>query len=168
MDLLLRKQVLCRECGGSGAHSPQDVQRCNHCGGSGTKVVRQQIAPGFVQQMQTPCQQCNGKGKIVTRKCLKCRGEDPDKREGKYTFFYTFFLTRERLRFKALSWQSGPFLSLKVMCFGPYRGEGIERQRDCDCRCGEGRCRWAHDQDREGRGPEPRLHGGRPPAQSRH
>lgn len=75
MDVMVRKQILCRQCGGSGAHTPQDVKRCDHCGGSGTRVVRQQIAPGFVQQMQTPCDNCKGKGKIVTRKCRACKGE---------------------------------------------------------------------------------------------
>ena len=74
LDVLYLKQILCRQCGGSGARSPSDVQRCNGCGGSGVRVVRQQIAPGFVQQMQTHCPECGGKGKVITHKCEKCHG----------------------------------------------------------------------------------------------
>ena len=36
--------------------------------------MRQQIAPGFVQQMQTHCNECGGKGKTITHKCDKCHG----------------------------------------------------------------------------------------------
>ncbi len=43
IEVLVRKQVLCKQCGGSGAKNAQDVQRCNACGGSGVKVVRQQV-----------------------------------------------------------------------------------------------------------------------------
>ena len=43
LEVLVRKQVLCKQCGGSGAKNAQDVQRCNACGGSGVKVVRQQV-----------------------------------------------------------------------------------------------------------------------------
>mmetsp|Transcript_57766 Transcript_57766/g.151983 ORF Transcript_57766/g.151983 Transcript_57766/m.151983 type:complete len:301 (-) Transcript_57766:2-904(-) len=74
VDVLVRKQVLCRQCGGSGAKSAQDVERCRACGGSGVRVVRQQIAPGFVTQMQTPCGECGGKGKVVRGTCPQCRG----------------------------------------------------------------------------------------------
>ncbi|EKX52149.1 hypothetical protein GUITHDRAFT_157105 [Guillardia theta CCMP2712] len=73
-DILLKKQIICRQCGGSGARSPEDVKRCSACGGSGVRVVRQQIAPGFVQQMQTTCEECGGKGKKVAHKCPKCKG----------------------------------------------------------------------------------------------
>eukprot|EP00281_Chroomonas_sp_CCMP1168_P032648 CAMPEP_0206246804 /NCGR_PEP_ID=MMETSP0047_2-20121206/19465_1 /ASSEMBLY_ACC=CAM_ASM_000192 /TAXON_ID=195065 /ORGANISM="Chroomonas mesostigmatica_cf, Strain CCMP1168" /LENGTH=365 /DNA_ID=CAMNT_0053672273 /DNA_START=55 /DNA_END=1152 /DNA_ORIENTATION=- len=73
-DVLHRKQRLCRECNGSGARSPGDIERCNHCGGSGKKVVRQQIAPGFFQQIQTECTACGGKGKQVTHPCPRCKG----------------------------------------------------------------------------------------------
>jgi len=74
VEVLSLRQILCRQCGGSGARNPSDVKRCDACGGSGLRVVRQQIAPGFVQQMQTHCNECGGKGKIVAHKCDKCHG----------------------------------------------------------------------------------------------
>lgn len=37
-------------------------------------IQRQQIAPGFFQQTQSPCNKCGGKGKIVKHKCKRCGG----------------------------------------------------------------------------------------------
>lgn len=74
IEVLHLKQLLCKQCGGSGARNPSDLKRCNACGGSGVRVVRQQIAPGFVQQMQTHCSECGGKGKTIAHKCDKCHG----------------------------------------------------------------------------------------------
>mmetsp|Transcript_18429 Transcript_18429/g.37599 ORF Transcript_18429/g.37599 Transcript_18429/m.37599 type:complete len:374 (-) Transcript_18429:46-1167(-) len=75
IELLVKKQIVCRQCGGSGARNPEDLHRCNTCGGSGVRVVRQQIAPGFVQQMQTTCTDCGGKGKVIKHVCQKCKGK---------------------------------------------------------------------------------------------
>ena len=47
------KQVLCPKCDGSGAKSAKDVETCNVCGGRGIRVIKQMLAPGFYQQMQT-------------------------------------------------------------------------------------------------------------------
>jgi RecJ-like exonuclease len=56
----MNKQVLCPVCRGSGAERSEDVHTCNQCGGSGVRVVRQQIAPGFFQQMQAQLsRKCN-------------------------------------------------------------------------------------------------------------
>ena len=72
--MLVRKQKLCRQCGGSGARNPGDMHVCGACGGSGTRIVRQQVAPGFIQQMQTTCNKCGGKGKTISHPCPTCRG----------------------------------------------------------------------------------------------
>lgn len=52
VNVELSRQTLCSKCRGSGARSPDDITRCPDCDGKGHKLVRQQIAPGFVQQMQ--------------------------------------------------------------------------------------------------------------------
>mgnify|MGYP001791878880 CR=1 FL=1 len=36
---------------------------CTVCRGRGVRVVLKQIGPGMVQQMQMPCNDCNGEGK---------------------------------------------------------------------------------------------------------
>lgn len=74
MEMLQRRQILCRHCRGTGAENPDDVSNCPVCGGSGVKIVTQQLGPGFVQRMQTTCDRCGGKGKVVTSTCSKCKG----------------------------------------------------------------------------------------------
>eukprot|EP00052_Salpingoeca_macrocollata_P000374 m.19963 g.19963 ORF g.19963 m.19963 type:complete len:361 (+) comp10461_c0_seq3:28-1110(+) len=69
------KQVVCSQCRGSGAHSPDHVKTCPVCKGKGFRIVTQQLAPGFVQQLQQPCDSCGGKGKTVTKKCDLCHGD---------------------------------------------------------------------------------------------
>jgi DnaJ-related protein SCJ1 len=74
LRFLHRKQTLCHRCRGSGAHRPEDVVKCPDCGGTGTKTVTKRLGPGFVQQMQSTCNKCNGKGTISKSKCPHCHG----------------------------------------------------------------------------------------------
>jgi len=70
-----KKQVLCPKCRGTGAKDANDVQTCPDCRGSGTKVITQQLGPGFVTQTQTTCTRCNGKGRISKSTCPSCGGK---------------------------------------------------------------------------------------------
>jgi DnaJ-class molecular chaperone len=70
----LNKQRLCKKCRGTGAASKADFQECKACKGQGHVLQRVQLAPGFVQQVQQPCGRCGGKGKVIKKKCPKCRG----------------------------------------------------------------------------------------------
>jgi DnaJ-related protein SCJ1 len=74
VDVEINKQIICPICRGSGAKSPQHIKTCGQCRGSGIQIVRQQFAPGIYQQMQTTCQACGGKGKVVTAVCVACQG----------------------------------------------------------------------------------------------
>eukprot|EP00842_Homolaphlyctis_polyrhiza_P006610 jgi/Hompol1/6950/HPOL_005131-RA len=74
LEVEINKQIICPVCRGSGAKSSEHIKTCNTCGGSGVRIVRQQIAPGFVQQVQTSCDVCGGRGKIVQAKCPACSG----------------------------------------------------------------------------------------------
>lgn len=69
-----RKQELCFECRGSGAENPDDVKPCRACNGQGIKVIKKQLGPGFVQQMQVQCDACGGKGKVASSTCPHCHG----------------------------------------------------------------------------------------------
>jgi DnaJ-related protein SCJ1 len=54
----MNKQIICPICRGSGAKRAEDVKTCTSCGGRGMKVVKQMLAPGIFQQMQSqyvPC-----------------------------------------------------------------------------------------------------------------
>lgn len=68
-------EFLCPHCQGSGADSPGDVEKCSECRGRGTVTQVRQIAPGYIQQMQTTCPKCKGKGQIFRSKCHVCRGD---------------------------------------------------------------------------------------------
>jgi len=59
------REVLCRnweEC----------MRNDSTCSGPGVKVVRQQLAPGFVQQMETSAPQCVARGKSWRSNCKAC------------------------------------------------------------------------------------------------
>jgi len=78
IEVLQRRQVLCPHCRGTGAENSDDVSSCPDCGGTGVKVVTQKLGPGFVQRMQTTCDRCQGKGKIITSTCSHCQGTKVD------------------------------------------------------------------------------------------
>jgi len=66
-------QNLCPTCEGTGSADGKSHQ-CTGCGGSGVKVMKRQLAPGMFQQFQTTCDECRGKGKIITHRCKTCNG----------------------------------------------------------------------------------------------
>ncbi|KAJ3174677.1 DnaJ- protein scj1 [Irineochytrium annulatum] len=74
IEVEMSKQVICPICRGSGAKKADDVKKCTSCNGSGVKIVRQMLGPGIYQQMQTTCDVCGGKGKVIKSKCASCQG----------------------------------------------------------------------------------------------
>lgn len=70
----MNRQKICSVCKGHGTKDPNDVKVCSECRGQGVKVVQKMIAPGFIQQFQTQCPSCSGKGKIFKSKCGTCSG----------------------------------------------------------------------------------------------
>lgn len=79
----LKIQKLCLNCMGQGA---MNVKTCFKCKGNGVLFMRRMIGPGMIQQMQTTCDKCNGKGKIIDKKslCVNCNGNGSTK---DYTVF---------------------------------------------------------------------------------
>lgn len=74
LEIGVKNQIICPKCRGSGAKHEHDVKKCSACQGRGVRVQMHQIAPGFVQQVQTACDVCGGKGKIVKSTCPHCSG----------------------------------------------------------------------------------------------
>jgi len=70
----ISRNVICPKCRGTGAKDGEQ-QRCHACGGKGVRMVQQQMAPGFVVQMQETCGECGGKGQIYKSKCPHCQGK---------------------------------------------------------------------------------------------
>lgn len=60
-----------------GATRADAVQSCSTCRGSGIEVHIRQLGIGMVQQMQTSCRSCRGKGQVINPKdrCKKCEGK---------------------------------------------------------------------------------------------
>lgn len=74
IEVDMNKQIICPICRGSGAKNANDVKTCHDCNGRGIKVVKHMLGPGMWQQVQTHCDTCGGKGKIVKSKCSSCHG----------------------------------------------------------------------------------------------
>lgn len=70
----ITRNVICPKCRGTGAKDGQTT-KCGTCQGRGVRLVQQQMAPGFVVQMQEQCPDCNGKGQVSKSKCPVCGGK---------------------------------------------------------------------------------------------
>ena len=65
--MTLKREALCKTCGGTGIASSTI---CPRCGGSG----KFSTSRGFFKMAQT-CPQCRGTGRKVTKACKACRGQ---------------------------------------------------------------------------------------------
>lgn len=74
-EIDVQQQVLCPHCRGSGADGDEHFHTCNQCRGQGVVTQVHQLGPGFVQQVQTQCPTCAGKGKIIKKQCHVCSGK---------------------------------------------------------------------------------------------
>ena len=72
-SIKLNKLDECTACGGTGAHSKNDIVTCPRCGGSGRTVVDQQTLFGRFRT-ETTCPDCKGTGKKIKKVCEKCAG----------------------------------------------------------------------------------------------
>jgi len=70
----VKKAVACSHCNGTGAEGGSSYSTCNTCRGTGT-VNR--ITNTILGRMQTQsvCPDCQGDGKMITKKCTHCNGE---------------------------------------------------------------------------------------------
>ncbi|KAG5504506.1 hypothetical protein JKF63_04958 [Porcisia hertigi] len=77
IKLSITRDRLCTQCGGSGSKVAGASPTCRDCGGSGVRMMTRQIQPGFIQQIQTACPTCRGKGTCLREedKCPKCHGQ---------------------------------------------------------------------------------------------
>lgn len=69
----ISRNVICPKCRGTGAKGGE-MKQCKACGGRGARLVQQQVAPGFVMQMQETCHDCGGKGQTHKHACPHCSG----------------------------------------------------------------------------------------------
>jgi len=74
--LAVQRNVICTKCDGSGCKAGVDAGKCKTCDGRGIRIIIKQMGP-MIQQMQTVCQDCGGKGETVKEedKCKNCKGK---------------------------------------------------------------------------------------------
>jgi molecular chaperone DnaJ len=68
--LELRREMRCKECGGTGGRQGAKPVTCASCGGYGQVEMRQ----GFFS-LRRPCPHCHGEGMLVSDPCGACGGE---------------------------------------------------------------------------------------------
>lgn len=73
MTISINIDVACKECKETGAKTPNDISSCDKCKGKGIVDYVQQTPLGMFRQ-QSICNYCQGLGKIIRQKCLKCKG----------------------------------------------------------------------------------------------
>jgi len=69
----INRKINCSSCKGTGAKEEKDLTTCDVCNGVGIETITTQTNFGIIQQQRT-CHKCQGKGKIVTIPCEKCKG----------------------------------------------------------------------------------------------
>jgi len=75
--LAVTRNVLCATCKGNGTKSGSNPGKCKKCEGKGFRFVVKQFGPSMIQQMQTVCNDCGGKGETIKEedKCKDCLGK---------------------------------------------------------------------------------------------
>lgn len=72
-EIRLTKDVVCSNCGGTGAAKGTSKKTCPDCGGRGSVSVNQQTPFGTFQSTRT-CPRCGGSGSIIEKPCPTCNG----------------------------------------------------------------------------------------------
>jgi len=74
--LAVTRDEICTKCDGRGG-KPGAETECDTCDGHGVVIIRRQLGPGMIQQMQKACHACGGKGKVIdpSLRCKTCKGK---------------------------------------------------------------------------------------------
>ncbi len=72
-DVVIQRYTPCDDCEGTGAEDPSSIRTCPQCEGAGR--VRKMTQSGFGTIIrEAECNNCNGTGKIIKKKCPGCIG----------------------------------------------------------------------------------------------
>lgn len=75
--LKIQRKVICPTCTGQGATKEGAAATCGACRGQGVRMIIQRLGPGMIQQMQTTCNECSGRGEVIDERyrCTECKGK---------------------------------------------------------------------------------------------
>lgn len=73
-DITYSRIENCSHCHGSGAEKGSTTDTCPDCHGSGVVITTQRTFLGM-SQVQSTCQKCGGRGKIIKNPCKNCNGK---------------------------------------------------------------------------------------------
>jgi molecular chaperone DnaJ len=77
-DIQVPRMEACTRCTGSGAEPNDGLTVCPVCRGKGEVIYQQ----SFLSVRRT-CSQCHGRGQIIRRPCVECKGEGYQRKERK-------------------------------------------------------------------------------------
>ena len=81
----VNRDVICSKCQGTAIKASSSITdiKCSDCKGKGSKIVIQQLGPGFISQQQVHCNSCKGTGDFIPEKdrCEECKGNKVVKTE---------------------------------------------------------------------------------------
>jgi len=61
-EVTVTRYRVCNDCDGKGG---SNCFKCEACKGSGVRMKVMQVGPGMMTQVQTRCDQCEGKGETM-------------------------------------------------------------------------------------------------------
>jgi len=124
IDVKYTRQVLCLQW-------EMCIKQSQDCHGPGVRVVRQQLAPGFVQQVQQSDERCVARGKMWNPKCSACQ-EKTSTETVELTIDITGGLrAKERITFEGLT-DERPGYKAGDLHFVVYEEEHSSFHRDRD------------------------------------
>ena len=68
-----KKNIVCKNCNGTGAAKETDVITCTNCQGRGSVTTIYRTVLGVVQSQET-CGECLGSGRVIKSQCTSCSG----------------------------------------------------------------------------------------------
>jgi molecular chaperone DnaJ len=81
-EVIILRQEICDVCKGSKANPGTNVETCKMCNGTGTITQTVSTILGSMKTSKV-CPNCNGEGKIIKEKCLKCKRNRKNKKTNK-------------------------------------------------------------------------------------
>ena len=81
-DIFIERYIPCSECEGTGAENKSSIKNCTKCQGAGRMRTMTRSGFGTIIR-ETECYNCQGTGKIITKKCNVCKGRKiiPEKKK---------------------------------------------------------------------------------------